>query len=223
MVKTRKTAKSKHGGTRAGAGRKRFSEQAARTAASRRNKKYNDNCVSIRVPRATHSALTHFQNIVKAPNMSSALSQALKYYSAQSCTRRDAQKINGLQEMGDTASQEAMVLEQSEAIATSQWTDVHTTLARRLHLEGKVTVEAMPVVLALSQKLWTGVCNTDQIPCATSFRKWFDERMDSTILQEQLADISMMHLAVDGSKKMGEKRYVLRASYLNSKAKKPTI
>ena len=106
-----------------------------------------------------------------------------------------------------------------------QWTTMRKVVARHLQTEANLTTEKMPVVLALSQLLWTGSYDVESVPSTQQIAEWSTllDRWDRKMFTDQADDIDTLHLFVDGSKSGCDRRYVLLCSFWDRKRCKPTV
>jgi len=98
---------------------------------------------------------------------------------------------------------------QEEAENNTSFSISFINTVRWITAAGNISFEKVPLVLALSQLLWCGKIDTNQIPSASVLRKWEEVfgKVDLTRLSSSLAK-QPVNIASDLSKRNGEEVYL---------------
>ena len=218
--KTKKSqAQAPRGGVRTGSGRPRLSLtlEERRVRKNTQCVERNKSCVSVRIQKDTFAKLKTFQSVVHATNISEAMTEAVKMYSKTCATRADSTKI--LSQLGP---EDDDVAERSPLEYEFEWDLQKKLLCRRIQSEAHVPDAVMPLVLGLTQKLWTKNVDLTSIPSARTIRKWTQsfDAMDTVLFARTVQNLKYLHLSMDGSKKRN-KRYAMRASFWSDDTQSP--
>lgn len=182
-------------------------------------RKYATKAATVRLCKQDVSKLKAFQKQHECGTMAAALTESLRYHTDSRGSQSDRKKLTPVLSPGKPsragAGEPALVPSQ----AVKDWDMEAKLLVRRLQSEGRIPAARMPVVLAISQKLWTGNTEAACIPTPHDLKRWETEfdLADRVLLERKLEHIASVHLSLDGS----SKRYVLKCSYWDGEQGKP--
>ena len=189
---------------------------------------YKANTTRMTVTKETYAALLQFiTQCTKAKSISEGIDEAIKLYRTNQASKTDATALTSTLRPSQLSatSESGLPTEPNVSRKVPEWSTKQKALARLLQSEANVSEQKMPVLLAITEMLWTGKWDIADIPTTRQLSEWamcFDS-LDRQAFAEELDTISAVHLLVDGSKSHADKRYALLCAHWNATTAKPAV
>ena len=167
-------------------------------------RKYNESVRNVRIPTTVYTKLVSFAEQHQCPTMGSALEECMRLHGIHRGSISDAKRLKeSAKGVVKTTPAERNETIECGLQPVKAWPIEAKVIARNLQSACRLSAAQMPMVCAETQMLWTGHIDPTSIPTPHDFAEWatFFDVADRNIFAAEAADISVLHLCTDGSKK----------------------